>query len=47
VLAHDDFVNGRVTTRWVEETFLPQRKAEQKAAAQTAKNAQAAAAVQS
>jgi acetyl-CoA carboxylase biotin carboxylase subunit len=47
VLAHDDFVDGRVTTRWVEETFLPQRKAEQKAAAQAAKNAQAAAAVQS
>jgi acetyl-CoA carboxylase biotin carboxylase subunit len=47
VLAHDDFVNGSVTTRWVEETFLPQRKAEQKAAAQAAKNAQAAAAVQS
>ena len=37
VLAHDDFVNGRVTTRWVEETFLPQRKAAQKAAAQAAK----------
>jgi acetyl-CoA carboxylase biotin carboxylase subunit len=32
VLAHADFVNGRVTTRWVEETFLPQRKAAQKAA---------------
>ncbi|MFM0176245.1 acetyl-CoA carboxylase biotin carboxylase subunit [Paraburkholderia sediminicola] len=39
VLAHDDFVHGNVTTRWVEETFLPQRKAEQKAA----KDAQAAA----
>ncbi len=37
VLAHDDFVHGRVTTRWVEETFLPQRKAAQKAAAQAAK----------
>jgi acetyl-CoA carboxylase biotin carboxylase subunit len=43
VLAHDDFVQGRVTTRWVEETFLPQRKAAQKAAAQAAKNALAAA----
>jgi len=41
VLAHDDFVNGRVTTRWVEETFLLERKAEQKAA-QAAKKAQAA-----
>ena len=39
VLAHEDFVNGRVTTRWVEETFLPQRKAAQKAAAQAAKAA--------
>jgi acetyl-CoA carboxylase biotin carboxylase subunit len=37
VLAHEDFVQGRVTTRWVEETFLPQRKAAQKAAAQAAK----------
>ena len=37
VLAHEDFVHGRVTTRWVEETFLPQRKAAQKAAAQAAK----------
>lgn len=27
VLAHDDFVNGKVTTRWVEDTFLPQRQA--------------------
>jgi acetyl-CoA carboxylase biotin carboxylase subunit len=46
VLAHDDFVNGRVTTRWVEETFVPQRKAAQKAAAQAAKNANAAVVVQ-
>ena len=38
VLAHEDFVNGKVTTRWVEETFLPQRKAAQKAAAQAAKS---------
>ncbi|MCU0940771.1 MAG: ATP-grasp domain-containing protein [Burkholderiaceae bacterium] len=27
VLAHEDFRAGRVTTRWVEELFLPQRKA--------------------
>ncbi|WP_349605626.1 acetyl-CoA carboxylase biotin carboxylase subunit [Cupriavidus sp. DF5525] len=51
VLAHEDFVGGRVTTRWVEETFLPQRKAEQKAAKdaakQAAKDAQAAAEVKS
>ncbi len=47
VLAHDDFVNGRVTTRWVEETFLPERKAAQKAAAKAAKDAQAAAGGQS
>lgn len=46
VLAHDDFVNGNVTTRWVEETFLPQRKAAQKAAALAAKAAQAEAGVQ-
>ena len=42
VLAHDDFVNGRVTTRWVEETFLPQRKARQKAAALAARNTEPA-----
>ncbi|MGO4326197.1 acetyl-CoA carboxylase biotin carboxylase subunit [Cupriavidus sp. 2TAF22] len=47
VLAHEDFVGGRVTTRWVEDTFLPQRKAEQKAAAQAAKQALAAAEVKS
>jgi acetyl-CoA carboxylase biotin carboxylase subunit len=41
VLAHADFVNGKVTTRWVEETFLPERKAAQKAAAQAAKAADA------
>jgi acetyl-CoA carboxylase biotin carboxylase subunit len=46
VLAHDDFVAGRVTTRWVEETFLPARKAAQKAAAQAAKSEQTAAAGQ-
>ncbi|MDL9997467.1 acetyl-CoA carboxylase biotin carboxylase subunit [Variovorax sp. J22P240] len=46
VLAHDDFVKGKVTTRWVEETFLPERKAAQKAAAQAAKAAQAEAGVQ-
>ncbi|RZL89303.1 MAG: acetyl-CoA carboxylase biotin carboxylase subunit [Variovorax sp.] len=39
VLAHEDFVNGKVTTRWVEETFLPQRKAAQKAAKEAAKAA--------
>jgi len=39
VLAHDDFVDGKVTTRWVEETFLPQRKAAQKAAKEAAKAA--------
>jgi acetyl-CoA carboxylase biotin carboxylase subunit len=38
VLSHEDFKLGRVTTRWVEETFLPQRKAAQKAAATIAKN---------
>ena len=27
VLSHDDFVSGKVTTRWVEDTFLPQRLA--------------------
>lgn len=34
VLLHSDFVDGLVTTRWVEETFLPQRKAAQQSAAQ-------------
>jgi acetyl-CoA carboxylase biotin carboxylase subunit len=47
VLAHDDFVAGKVTTRWVEETFLPERKAKQKAAAQAAKDAATEAGVQS
>ncbi|MGJ7506461.1 acetyl-CoA carboxylase biotin carboxylase subunit [Variovorax sp. GT1P44] len=46
VLAHGDFVDGKVTTRWVEETFLPERKAAQKAAAQAAKAAQAEAGAQ-
>jgi len=32
VLSHDDFAAGRVTTKWVEESFLPARKAELKAA---------------
>ena len=27
VLSHEDFAAGRVTTRWVEDTFMPQRKA--------------------
>ena len=39
VLAHEDFVKGRVTTRWVEDTFLPARKARLKAAADAAKTA--------
>ncbi len=26
LLAHPDFAAGRVTTRWVEEVFLPERK---------------------
>ena len=30
VLAHEDFAAGRVTTRWVEDTFIPQRKAQAK-----------------
>ncbi|MEJ8846067.1 acetyl-CoA carboxylase biotin carboxylase subunit [Variovorax rhizosphaerae] len=46
VLAHEDFIQGKVTTRWVEETFLPERKAAQKAAAQAAKLAQASAEAQ-
>ncbi|MBE0550302.1 MAG: ATP-grasp domain-containing protein, partial [Rubrivivax sp.] len=33
VLEHEDFRNGRVTTRWVEDVFIPQRKAAAKAAA--------------
>lgn len=33
VLAHPDFAQGRVTTRWVEEVFLPERKQALKAAA--------------
>jgi acetyl-CoA carboxylase biotin carboxylase subunit len=41
VLAHEDFIKGLVTTRWVEETFLPQRKAGQKAAAWAARQAAA------
>jgi acetyl-CoA carboxylase, biotin carboxylase subunit len=36
VLDAPAFVEGRVTTRWVEETFLPERKARQRAAAQAA-----------
>ena len=27
VLGHEDFIAGRVTTRWVEDVFIPQRKA--------------------
>jgi len=33
VLAHADFAAGRVTTRWVEEVFIPGRKATAKAGA--------------
>ncbi len=39
VLAHEDFVQGRVTTRWVEHTFLPARKARLRAAVEAAKAA--------
>lgn len=33
VLEHEDFVAGRVTTRWVEDVFIPQRKASARAQA--------------
>jgi acetyl-CoA carboxylase biotin carboxylase subunit len=33
LLEHPDFLAGRVTTRWVEEVFLPERKAARQAAA--------------
>jgi acetyl-CoA carboxylase biotin carboxylase subunit len=33
VLDEAAFVEGRITTRWVEQTFVPQRKARQRAAA--------------
>jgi acetyl-CoA carboxylase biotin carboxylase subunit len=39
VMDEQAFITGQVTTRWVEETFLPARKARQKAAAEAAKNA--------
>ena len=42
VLDEPDFIEGRVTTRWVEQTFLPERKARLKAAAEAAKAALAA-----
>jgi acetyl-CoA carboxylase biotin carboxylase subunit len=32
VMNNDDFVHGRVTTQWVEQHFLPQRKAVQRKA---------------
>ncbi len=32
LLAHPDFAAGRVTTRWVEDVFMPQRKAARLAA---------------
>ena len=37
VIAHPDFVNGMVTTRWVEDTFLPQRLAAMRGAANVLK----------
>jgi acetyl-CoA carboxylase biotin carboxylase subunit len=39
VMEEAAFIEGRVTTRWVEQTFLPARKARQKAAADAAKAA--------
>jgi acetyl-CoA carboxylase biotin carboxylase subunit len=36
VLEHPDFVAGRVTTRWVEDSFLPERKKALKSAASSA-----------
>jgi acetyl-CoA carboxylase biotin carboxylase subunit len=39
VMDEEAFIEGRVTTRWVEQTFLPARKARQKAAAEAAKAA--------
>jgi acetyl-CoA carboxylase biotin carboxylase subunit len=33
LLEHPDFLAGRVTTRWVEDVFLPERKAARQAAA--------------
>ena len=36
-----EFVKVRVTTRWVEEAFPPQRNAQVKAAAQAAREAKA------
>jgi acetyl-CoA carboxylase biotin carboxylase subunit len=39
VMDETAFIAGQVTTRWVEQTFLPERKARQKAAAEAAKAA--------
>lgn len=39
VMDEPAFIDGLVTTRWVEQTFLPARKARQKAAAEAAKAA--------
>jgi acetyl-CoA carboxylase, biotin carboxylase subunit len=39
VLQDAAFVEGRVTTRWVEQSFLPDRKARLRAAADAAKAA--------
>jgi acetyl-CoA carboxylase biotin carboxylase subunit len=39
VMDETAFKDGKVTTRWVEQTFVPERKARQKAAAEAAKAA--------
>lgn len=41
VLRHDDFVQARVTTRWVESTLLPQRKERMNAAVEKMRAANA------
>ncbi len=41
VMEEEAFIQGHVTTRWVEQTLLPERKARQKARAEAAKAAQA------
>ncbi len=43
MMQEEDFIQGRVTTRWVEQKFLPARKAKQRAAADAARAAKAAA----
>mgnify|MGYP000046777677 FL=1 len=42
VLAHDDFAAGQVTTRWVEDVFLPEEKAAKRARGEAEKAAAAA-----